>query len=76
MDPEGWRVQILPEVVFRVRKRSQSNGCDQMIRDLFRIHEQFAAGELNQEEVTSTYLYNMYILAHAGYNTSYYEVIH
>ncbi len=45
---------MCPEAVFRVRKLSQSNGRDQMIQDFllefYRIHEQFAAGELNQSE--------------------------
>ncbi len=37
--------------------------------DLLEIFRIFAAGELNQLGGSYTYLYNMYILAHAGYNS-------
>jgi hypothetical protein len=51
-----------------------------MIRDfileIFRIHEQFAAGELNQSGGSYRYMYKMYILAHAGNNTISYKVNH
>jgi hypothetical protein len=51
-----------------------------MIRDylleIFHIHEQFAAGELNQSGGRYRYLYKMYILAHAMYTSSYCKIIH
>ncbi len=54
---------LYSEAVLRVRKWSRSNVRDKLIQDfllgIFRIHEQFAAGEHNQSVGRFRYLYKM-----------------
>jgi hypothetical protein len=44
--------------------------------EIFHIHEQFAAGEPIRRKIQVPVHKCMYILAHAGFNSTYAKVIH